>query len=464
MMRKSSSLWYHFNQKEANRAECKYCKIILSTAGGSIGNLKRHLAKKHPTVPIDRTSTPRSRSPSTSSTAPSEISVVSVDSLSAATSGSRSHFNEINIIGQANICTPVESLPRQASETLEGFIQIIKPVSISKSKSLDQQLLKMICKEYHPFSLVEDPEFKKFVSLLCPGYYLPSRKTLSQSLLPQVYDGLVESIKEKLNGASAVAITTDGWTSINNQSFLAITAHYLDDNTSLCSNLLGCVEFSERHTSENLASFLKAEVQKWAIDYKVTAVVTDNAPNIVAAVKLCNWRHIPCYAHCINLIVKSGIKPIEPIVEKVKALVQFFKKSSHALSKLHATQKQMGLPELKLKQDVPTRWNSTYDMLSRVFANKAPIVGTLAVLGNDDFKIYNDEWVVIEHSLNILEIFYDITKEISSELTVSLSKTMVLTKNLSAFLVNSINDTSLPDLVKEMCSILHKKTAERLFK
>ncbi len=105
---------------------------------------------------------------------------------------------------------------------------------------------------------------------------------------------------------------------MNNQSFLAITAHFIEpDSSTLHSNLLGCIEFNESHTATNLSSFLFEEVKKWGIE--------------------------------------AGLKPIEHILDKIKSMVQFFKKSSHSLSKLDEVQKQMGLQELKLKQGVPTR-------------------------------------------------------------------------------------------------------------
>lgn len=52
--RRSSELWNHFNPLENNRAECKYCKNRLSTAGGSIGNLRRHMTRKHAGILIEK--------------------------------------------------------------------------------------------------------------------------------------------------------------------------------------------------------------------------------------------------------------------------------------------------------------------------------------------------------------------------------------------------------------------------
>lgn len=349
-----------------------------------------------------------------------------------------------------------------SQSSLTDFVTVIKPLSISKSKAIDSQLLKMICKEYHPFSLVEDPEFRKLISLLSPGYSLPSRKTLTNSLLPQTVDKLSEELKSKLNAAIGIALTTDGWTSMNNQSFIAITAHYCNEESQLCSNLLGCFEYSERHTSANLADMLKSQCAKWGISDKIVAVVTDNAFNMVAAVKLCNWSHIPCYAHSLNLTVTSSTEPISDIIEKCKSIVQYFKRSSHALAKLHEAQRQMKLPELKLIQDVPTRWNSMHEMLKRLHLNKAPIISTLAILEHETNKLSSDEWVVLEHAIDIFGVFNDVTKEISAEKNVTLPKTMVLSRNLFDYVQEYAKKPNLPAVVVRICTLLTTNITERL--
>lgn len=464
--RQSSDIWYHFNKTEANRAVCKYCSSLLSIAGGSLGNLRRHLKNKHPTVPMERRGTiPSEGSSQTPSTSGESIALpppsrsrsplVSVSALS-------SNFS-ISIPPSASAVSerPEYHRPSITQSSLTQFVHVIKPLPIQKSKVIDVQLLRMICKEYHPFSLVDDPEFKKFVSLLCPNYKLPSRKTLSQSLLPQLYSDLVLEVRSKLDASTAVALTTDGWTSVNNQSFVAITAHYINSGSILCSNLLGCAEFSERHTSINLATMLRSQCGEWGISSKLTAIVTDNASNIVAAANQIT-KHIPCYAHTLNLIVKSGITPINYIIEKCKIIVQHFKKSSHALNKLHETQRQMSLPELKLIQDVPTRWNSTYEMLRRLLANKDPVLATLALLQFEEVAVSNYEWKIIEHAINILDIFDEVTKELSAEKCVTISKAMILSRNLVDYMKEQ---TNIPDLLaemKEVCEKLLKEIGDRL--
>lgn len=63
-----------------------------------------------------------------------------------------------------------------SSSTSPGFYEFLhsKTITISKSKKIDTQISKLIIKHYHPFSLVEETEFKNLINLLAPGYTLPS--------------------------------------------------------------------------------------------------------------------------------------------------------------------------------------------------------------------------------------------------------------------------------------------------
>ncbi|KAJ8415057.1 hypothetical protein AAFF_G00007550 [Aldrovandia affinis] len=86
----------------------------------------------------------------------------------------------------------------------------------------------------------------------------------------------------------------------------------------MTSCLLDCVEISERHTAENLADQLLRIAQEWKMTGKVAACVTDNAANITLAIRKTGWKHLPCFAHTLNLIVREALEVIKPTVDKVK--------------------------------------------------------------------------------------------------------------------------------------------------
>ncbi|KAL0861410.1 hypothetical protein ABMA27_008954 [Loxostege sticticalis] len=187
------------------------------------------------------------------------------------------------------------------------------------------------------------------------------------------------------------------------------------------SVLITCIEYTDRHTSTNLCNFIKAAILEWGIEDKITAVASDNAANVTAALREGEWRHIPCFAHTLNLVVKEALTHISATVVKVKDIVEYFKRSSHAQQQLLTLQKQMNIEPLKLKQDVATRWNSTFLMLSRIVQIKNSVIAAIALL-RSDLTLTDHDWSIIEAAIPILEIFYQVTEEISTEKHVSLSK------------------------------------------
>ena len=50
---KTSEVWNHFTECDYQKAKCGYCSVILSTSGGSLSNLKRHMKSKHCTIPLN---------------------------------------------------------------------------------------------------------------------------------------------------------------------------------------------------------------------------------------------------------------------------------------------------------------------------------------------------------------------------------------------------------------------------
>lgn len=123
----------------------------------------------------------------------------------------------------------VQNTPRviQKQTQIESYVS--RPISIAKSKKIDEQLGIMIAKEYQPFSLVKNKEFIKFVSLLNPSYFLPSRKTVSNNIIPQILESTKQKVKQSLKNPQFIAMSTDGWTNINNESYVAITVHFIDN-------------------------------------------------------------------------------------------------------------------------------------------------------------------------------------------------------------------------------------------
>lgn len=57
--------------------------------------------------------------------------------------------------------------------------------------------------------------------------------------------------------------------------------------------------------------------------------------------------------------------------------MSFFHRSTVATAVLKGKQKLLGIPEHKLKQDVSTRWNNSFDMLERFLEQQAAVCASL---------------------------------------------------------------------------------------
>ncbi|KAI5741652.1 hypothetical protein M8J76_015804 [Diaphorina citri] len=93
--------------------------------------------------------------------------------------------------------------------------------------------------------------------------------------------GVRKAIKSELSAASSVALTTDCWSSRSQQSYITVTAHFIDSTWHTKTVTLSTHEISHRHTADNLATEVQKTEEEWDLITKTTAVVTDNAANVI---------------------------------------------------------------------------------------------------------------------------------------------------------------------------------------
>ena len=153
----------------------------------------------------------------------------------------------------------------------------------------------------------------------------------------------------------------------------------------------------------------------------MVAVVT--GANIVKAIEdFTPFRQILSFAHTFNLAVTDALKNssnLSVLLEKCRKIVTYFKKSGPASAKLtllsgNSTQK-------KLKQEVATRWNSSFFMLQSLLDLQQPVNDALVLL-KPELKLEDVDWVVISEILSVLAPFEEITRDLSSQYYPSVSK------------------------------------------
>lgn len=85
--------------------------------------------------------------------------------------------------------------------------------------------------------------------------------------------------------------------SVSRQSYFTLTIHFLQ-NSKLEAVLLSIQHLSVSSTGENIKAVVDKALNQFR-DIKVTAAVTDNTANMVAACKLMKVLYVPCSVHTI---------------------------------------------------------------------------------------------------------------------------------------------------------------------
>jgi zinc finger BED domain-containing protein 1 (E3 SUMO-protein ligase ZBED1) len=478
---KRSSIWMYFSAIEGKfgKAKCDTCGNMYSYSSGSTTNLASHLRAKHPSLAgnlpkrknhsMTTSSTSVARTNATASNSGDDIPAAESEIATTAINGDDSAETTNVAAVSAGVANQSSTSMTTAGRTerstfsqrsLKSFIT--RPASVARQKRLNELLLKMIAGDLQPFSVVEDSGFREFVTALDPSFAIPSRQMLTRDLLPAKYNQAVESVKKTLMTVEAVSLTTDSWTSICTENYIAVTAHYVTADFTLGSCLLECIKYTERYTGGNLAAELRRVVSEWGLDKKVVAIITDNAANMKAAVESAKFRHLRCFAHTLNLVVQKAVQAINDLKVKVKAIVEYFHRSTMAADKLRSMQLQLRPDKavLKLKNDVMTRWNSTYFMFNRLCEIQEPLEAAIALLHNPVKQLTADEWLALKEISLVLKPFDAVTTEISAEKSVTVSKVIMLARGLTAAcekIQSKLTNSLSKILMKELLEGLHER-------
>ena len=170
----------------------------------------------------------------------------------------------------------------------------VKRCSLACNKEINTAIADFVVLDLRPIAVVDGCGFNKLLTCLEPGYTVPSRMFVMNSL-KQRYNIMKQKLQESLS-IRKLAVTTDIWTSRATEAYMTITAHYISNEWIIESNLLCTSEMAERHTGTNIASRIQEVLEVWNIQAShVSAVVTDNVSNMTAALNSLECGHLPTH-------------------------------------------------------------------------------------------------------------------------------------------------------------------------
>jgi len=115
--------------------------------------------------------------------------------------------------------------------------------------------------------------------------------------------------------------------------------------------------------------------------------------------------HVRCCAHITNLMVQDSLGEIGDIVDCVRDGIKFLVASEGRLKQFTEIAKNLHLSSKKLFLDVPTRWNSTYLMLSAAYEFK----DVFSMYGFNDRQFTwvpsHEDWDKVKSVCELLGVF-----------------------------------------------------------
>lgn len=348
--------------------------------------------------------------------------------------------------------------------------------SITKAFSDDsfrERLCKLFVNCHLPLSVVESKEFRLLCQTLRPNVKLISRHTLLRDINSFYLEHKSILTSELNQNNSKLSLTCDSWTSKNQIPFFGVTAHFIDENFVLKSNLLAVSYLGGTHSGENLADFLFSILSDFHLENKFLAITTDNASNNDSMMtfigkKINNsflensMRHIRCVSHIINLTVKAFLKECKInthdlseieldvdssvenrilssslIIDKISIIVRKIRKSPQQIDKFKEACGSAGIIFKMPVIDVCTRWNSTFEMLNHAYEYKHAYQ-LHGVLNNwpSNFMLNPNEWEILKPILEFLKFFKECTLVGSKSLFISVVEYIYILENLKLHVKN----------------------------
>ena len=408
---KKEGVWQHFlREKCGQSAQCKLCKTILKTVGGSTKGLHERLKRRH----------------------------------------------DMNLKRKTDADDGDEQPTAKARKTAPSSGPMNKFLIDRNENTLQAVIARMTARDGLPFRVfTTSPDLRRGLTALGLGNLPTSSESVKQLVMSQgrkVRSFVMEELASRKNNGERFSLTFDEWTSARNRRYMNVNVHA--QGPKYWS--LGLIRVQGSMPAEKCVSLLEEKLQQFglSLEHDVACICTDGASVMTKVGRLISAEQQLCYAHAIQLAVldvlyrdhrnrpgalaqapvvdsegdvvdnyesddndADGLDVVDEspnvmfelsdeykeVVQKVRKIVKMFRRSptKNDDTLQPYVRREVG-KELVLLLDCRTRWSSLADMLSRFLMLRGPIQKALIDL-SEPTQLSDGDFSVIDEMVSCLE-------------------------------------------------------------
>ncbi|KAJ3497528.1 hypothetical protein NLJ89_g10338 [Agrocybe chaxingu] len=293
-----------------------------------------------------------------------------------------------------------------SQSSLSNLREPQEPWDEESQKTFETFLARITASGDFPLSWVTNPEFVSFCQKYIPDARLPSRKVLTNRILPRALKDVRAGIMAKAFGGLAT-VQCDGWTGENFQHLIAfmistkrqIFTVQVNDTTT------------ERKTAEKLLDQMLEVLDKLDKEWKVRVIAftTDASGESRKARRLLRERRPDlvtpdCYAHQVNLIVGDYFKANDTAflvaASQANELITWLRSKTAVMGLIREACLAQNKNAVSVIRPVATRWTAFYLAYRRLLDLRSALEFIVAA---DELRASEDRIVVPQNDRSARE-------------------------------------------------------------
>lgn len=330
------------------------------------------------------------------------------------------------------------------------------PLSSGSQLHIEKLIANLICSSVLSFRIVENHHFRTLIKFLQPQHKPISRGTITNRI-NSIYLKTKSEIKQQLLSTPfKVSLTTDGWTDRTQRQFMSVTAHFITkDYKIVVEKVLAPREVPPPHDANCIATFVESVLSEFDIKTKTLSITTDNASNVVKACQTLDFiqYHVRCFCHVLNLVVRDGLSVFSSLIQTLRKTAVTIKQSATLISQLKNICNANNINFKTVVIDQETRWNSTYNMLTRMAYLKVPLQ-QLEITSPKPNHVSDYEWNCAAEIIQLLDLLFQYTLEFQSSSTANIGSLHIAYRKVDSHLRSF---RSKNNKILESCEVMLRK-------